>query len=90
MTAAAPPRIKIYSTDWCGFCQAEKRFLAEHQLAFDDINIEAEPGQAEEMYRLSGQTGVPFTIITQTGGRTVKILGYDRPRLIQVLGLKSP
>jgi glutaredoxin len=80
-------QVKIYSTDWCGFCKAEKRFLTDHHIAYDDVNIEAEPHEADAMMKLSGQTGVPFTVITKDDGATVGVLGFDRPRLARELGL---
>lgn len=81
--------IKIYSTDWCGFCKAEKRFLSDHGLAYDEVNIEADEAEAEAMLKLSGQTGVPFTVITKADGTAINILGFDRPRLIHELGLAN-
>lgn len=42
---------------------------------------------AEELYEKSGQLGVPFTIITDEDGSEEKILGFDRQRIDEVLGL---
>jgi glutaredoxin 3 len=81
------PHIKIYSTGWCNFCKAEKRFLDTHHLKYDDVNIEADAEAEREMYQTSGQMGVPFTVITKDDGTKVSVLGFDQPRLAQVLGL---
>ncbi|MDF2461016.1 MAG: Glutaredoxin-like protein [Candidatus Saccharibacteria bacterium] len=81
------PQVKIYSTSWCAFCRAEKQYLTEHKVKFEDIDVETDQVAAEEMIHLSGQAGVPFTVITTDDGK-VGILGFDRPRLAAELGIK--
>lgn len=81
------PQIKIYSTEWCSFCKAEKRFLKEHHVTFEDINVEANQTSAHEMFELSGQLGVPFTLITHDDGKITKIIGFDQPKLTHALGI---
>jgi glutaredoxin len=83
------PTIKIYSTNWCQFCQAEKKFLATHKQPYQDIDVEADRAAAAEMVSLSGQQGVPFTVITRDDGVQVGILGFDRPRLTSELKLTA-
>jgi glutaredoxin len=73
--------IKIYSTGWCSFCKAEKRFLDQQGLKYEDVNVETNPAAAQEMVNLSGQMGVPFTVITHPDGRQAGILGFDQPNL---------
>ena len=31
--------IRVYTTSWCGDCRQAKRFLEEHKLAFEEIDI---------------------------------------------------
>lgn len=81
------PTIKIYSTSWCAFCKAEKKFLTEKGVKFDDVNVETDEQAAHEMVHLSGQMGVPFTVITKDDGSRVGIIGFDQSRLTQELGL---
>jgi glutaredoxin-like YruB-family protein len=80
-------KVKIYSTSWCAFCRAEKRFLTAKGVKFEDVDVEADQKQAAEMMKLSGQMGVPFTVITKKDGSTVNILGFDQPRITSELGL---
>lgn len=80
-------QIKIYSTTWCGFCKAEKKFFDEKGVKYQDVDVEADEQAAREMVQLSGQMGVPFTVITHDDGRKVGILGFDQPRLVHELGL---
>ncbi len=32
--------IRVYTTSWCGDCRQAKRFLEEHKLAFEEIDID--------------------------------------------------
>jgi glutaredoxin len=79
--------VKIYSTTWCGFCKAEKHYLTEHKVKFEDVDVEADTAAAQEMVQLSGQMGVPFTVITKADGSKVGILGFNQPALAAELGL---
>ena len=81
------PNVKIYSTTWCAFCKAEKKFLTDKGVKFEDVNVEEDEQAAHEMVHLSGQMGVPFTVITKEDGSRVGIIGFDQPRLTQELGL---
>jgi mycoredoxin len=81
------PNIKIYSTTWCAFCKAEKSWLDQQGIKYEDVNVETDEAAAHEMIHLSGQTGVPFTVITRDDGTRVGILGYDQPHLKAELGL---
>jgi glutaredoxin len=79
--------VKIYSTSWCAFCRAEKRFLTAKGIKFQDVDVEQDQQAAAEMMKLSGQMGVPYTVLTKDDGTEVGILGFDQPRLFTELGL---
>jgi glutaredoxin-like protein NrdH len=79
--------VKIYSTSWCAFCKAEKKFLTEKGVKFEDVNVEENESEAREMIKLSGQMGVPYTVITKDDGSQVGILGFDQPKLTKELSL---
>jgi glutaredoxin len=81
------PKVKIYSTTWCSFCAAEKRFLTSKNVTFEDVNVEADEKAAHEMVELSGQMGVPFTVVTRDDGTQVGILGFNQPALTAELKL---
>lgn len=80
-------KIKIYTTATCAFCRAEKAFLTEHDIAFEEIHVDQDQKAAEEMFAISGQLGVPFTVITNEDGTTEGILGFDQPRISSALGI---
>jgi glutaredoxin len=81
-------QIKIFSTSWCAFCRAEKRFLDDKGIKYEDVDVETDEAAAHEMVHLSGQMGVPFTLITKHDGSRVGIIGFDQPRLTQELNIK--
>ena len=81
------PQIKIYSTDWCAYCKAEKRFLDEKGVKYQDVNVEADQAEAEAMVKVSGQMGVPVTVITRDDNTQAVIVGFDQPTLVRELQL---
>jgi glutaredoxin-like YruB-family protein len=78
-----PNKVKIYSTTWCGFCKAEKDWLKQNNVPFEEVNIEQDQKAAEAMIQKSGQTGVP---VTEINGKV--IVGFDKAALKKELGLK--
>lgn len=80
-------KVKIYSTATCAFCRAEKSYLAEKGITFEEIHADQDRAAAEELFEVSGQLGVPFTVITKDDGSTIRILGFDQPKLNEALGL---
>jgi len=55
-----PMNIRIYTTSWCGDCRQAKRFLEEHKLAFEEIDI-AEDLRAAKFVKVAnnGKRKVP-------------------------------
>jgi glutaredoxin len=51
-------------------------------VAFEDINVAADPEAREELVRLTGQMSIPVIVI---GDQVVR--GFDKPRLKTLLGL---
>ncbi len=80
-------KVKIYTTATCAYCRAEKAFLDSKGVKYEEAHVDADAAQAEEMIRLSGQMGVPFTVITHENGSAEGILGFDQDRLTKSLDL---
>ncbi|HSH56217.1 MAG TPA: glutaredoxin domain-containing protein [Candidatus Limnocylindrales bacterium] len=80
-------KITIYSTATCGFCRMLKSYLQSKDIAYEEKHADQDERLAQELYEKSGQLGVPFTIIETDDGKEEKILGFDKPRFDQVLGL---
>jgi mycoredoxin len=55
--------LKVYSASWCRDCREAKRFLVKHNIAFEEIDIEAVPGAADEVYENVGKRAIPQFVI---------------------------
>ena len=56
-------RVTVYSTAWCPDCRTAKRFLAKHNIPYDEIDIESTPGAADEVIRRTGKRAIPQFVI---------------------------
>jgi len=65
----------------------EKDYFDSKGVKYENFFVDADSAKAEEMMRVSGQIGVPFTVIEKDDGSEVKILGFDKERLNQSLGI---
>ncbi len=58
------PRITMYATDWCPYCQrAESLLKAKGVMQIDKIMVDAGAGLREEMIARSGRRTVPQIFI---------------------------
>jgi mycoredoxin len=55
--------LTVYSAFWCPDCRVAKRFLAEHNIPYKDIDIEATPGAVEEIIKNTGKRAIPQFVI---------------------------
>lgn len=76
----ATANVKVYSTSWCGFCHQAKKYFDSIGVSYSDVDVEADPKEAEEMVSKSQQMGVP---VIEIGDEV--IVGYDRPRIDSAL-----
>ncbi len=56
-------KLTLYSAPWCPDCREAKRFLAKHNIAYEEIDIESTPGAAEEVVRRTGKRAIPQFVI---------------------------
>ncbi len=53
-------KVLIYTTPWCRDCKAAKRFLGEHGIAYEEVDIEQDPEAAAIVMKLNdGMRKVP-------------------------------
>jgi mycoredoxin len=55
--------VKVYSAFWCPDCRTAKRFLSEHNIPYEEIDIESTPGAAEEVIRRTGKRAIPQFVV---------------------------
>jgi glutaredoxin 3 len=77
------PRVLIFTTPSCPFCNAAKKYLRERGIKFKEVDVSRDAAAARDMVRRSGQQGVP---VLDIGGKIV--VGFDRPKIDKYLGFK--
>ena len=60
------PKVLMYVTDWCPYCERARSLLAGKGVAVEEIDVEAVPGAREEMRARSGRDTVPQIFIGET------------------------
>lgn len=71
--------VRLYGTQWCGYCRQARELLNSRNIPFDDIDIDASP-RGREQFALLGGEGVPLILV----GRQ-RMDGYDKTRLESML-----
>ena len=71
-TYTGQPKIKMYTTTWCGDCRMAKRCFDAHGISYDSIDIERDARAAAEVLRMNrGMHSVP-TIVFPDGSVLVE------------------
>ncbi|MCL4395210.1 MAG: glutathione S-transferase N-terminal domain-containing protein [Chloroflexi bacterium] len=83
MSNKPQPRVIVFSTPTCTYCNSAKTYLRTKGIRFNDVDVSRDMAAARDMARRSGQTGVP---VIDIGGRIV--VGFNRPKIDQLLGLQ--
>ncbi|MFN8472738.1 MAG: glutaredoxin domain-containing protein [Anaerolineae bacterium] len=76
------PRVIIFSTPTCTYCNAAKSYFRQRGVKFTDVDVSRDGAAARDMVRRSGQSGVP---VIDIGGKIV--VGFDRPKIDRLLGV---
>lgn len=53
----------MYTTQWCGFCARAERLLADKGVAFEKIDLDADPSFRAKLLELTGAWTVPQIVI---------------------------
>jgi len=77
------PKVVVFSTPTCSYCNMAKSYFREKGIKFTDIDISRDQAAARDMVRRSGQMGVP---VIDIGGKLV--VGFNRPQVNALLGIK--
>ncbi len=76
------PRVIVFSTPTCSFCNMTKSYFRQKGVQFKDVDVSRDMAAARDMVRRSGQQGVP---VIDIGGKIV--VGFDRAKIDRYLGL---
>lgn len=77
-------QVTIYSTPTCHFCHMAKDYLNENNIEFTEHDVASDLEARQEMMDRSGQMGVPQILIGDE-----LIIGFDKPRIDTLLGLRG-
>ncbi len=65
-----------------------KDYLTQNGVFFEERLVDQDDLAKEEMIKESGGfLGVPFTVITKDGGAKESVVGFDKGRLGEILGV---
>ena len=78
------PRGIMFSTPSCSYCNAAKRYFKQNRVRFKDIDVSRDQAAARDMLKRTGQMGVP---VIDIGGKM--IVGFDKPKINQLLGIRE-
>lgn len=79
--------VHLYALSTCPYCRMTKKFLDEHEVAYEITEVDLLEGDAkdaavDEVVRLSGGKSFP---VLDVDGQVV--VGFNKGRMTQVLGL---
>lgn len=81
-------KITIYSTHACPYCKMLKAWLEGEKIAYTNYFVDDDTSKMEEMMKVSdGHMGVPFSVVKKDDGSTVKIIGFDKKKFEETLGM---
>ncbi|HAA85259.1 MAG TPA: NrdH-redoxin [Kosmotogaceae bacterium] len=75
-------KVVVYTSPSCSWCRKLKSYLKAANVSFKEVDVSKDPSKAEELYRKSGQMGVPVTLV----GSNV-IVGFDKQKIDSLLGI---
>ncbi|NOZ83303.1 MAG: NrdH-redoxin [Epsilonproteobacteria bacterium] len=73
-------RVVLFSTQTCSWCRKAEQYLKEKNVKFKKVDVSRDQNAANDMVRISGQSGVPVILI---GSRPV--VGFDRVKIDRLL-----
>ena len=82
MPASSQPRVIIFTSSSCPWCNRVKQYLRQKRFRFREVNVERDPEGARELRRRNIM-GVPVVLINN-----YPIVGFDQMKIDKLLGIK--
>lgn len=77
------PRIRLYTTEWCGYCVRAKALLDARHLPYDEVSLDDDPAFRQRVFDLGRQWTVPLvTIDGEPIGGYHELAALDRSGLL--------
>ena len=70
-----PKRIRLFIKPYCGWCHKAIRWLEDHEISYEQIDVLADEAAFDEMIRLSGQELAP---VLDVDGEILADFGPDQ------------
>jgi glutaredoxin len=84
-------KLIVYTAPWCRDCREAKRFLAKHNIAYDEVDIETTPGAAEEVIRRTGKRAIPQFVLDGVWVQPYRPgEGFLYDEMSELLGVSEP
>lgn len=83
MNTAVQPKVIMFTTPTCSFCNSAKRYFREKNIRFKEIDVSRDHKAAQDMQRRAGTTGVPVILVNNR-----PIVGFDKPKINRLLNIK--
>jgi len=55
--------LTVYTSTWCPDCREAKRWLDEHKIVYQEVDIEQVPGAADEVVKNTGKRAIPQFVL---------------------------
>ena len=78
------PRIIVFSTPSCPWCNKVKRYLKEKGFRYRDIDVSKDEKAARDVVRKTGQMGVPVILINNR-----PIVGFNKAEIDRLLKIRN-
>lgn len=78
-------KVTLYTTSWCSYCNAAKRFLSSKGVPYEEIDLTDDDEGRDALRARSGRTTVPQIWIGET-----HVGGYDDLRALDSRGGLTP
>ncbi|MCA9674297.1 MAG: glutathione S-transferase N-terminal domain-containing protein [Kofleriaceae bacterium] len=82
------PRVVMYTTRYCGYCERARRLLRARGIAFDEIDLTRDPAGRRRVIAQTGHPTVPVILLDgELIGGSDELHALDRSgELDQLLG----
>jgi len=78
------PKVKVFSTPSCPYCELLKQFLKDKGVEFEAIDVSQDEKSQNYIMEKTGKIAVPVTEIDDE-----IIVGFDREKIVKLLNLKD-
>lgn len=81
-------KIIVYSTTTCPYCKALKDYLTEKDFSYTEKLVDQDDAAKDEVLHESGGfLGVPFALFIKNDGSKETVIGFDKGRINEILGI---